>query len=422
MDKETQHFIDQLKRISLTDNERNILRANLESYIDFHPLPAEAAASPRSWNPLSGWNTRHAFAIASFVLVITVGAGTCFAAESALPGDALYPIKINVNENVQTALAISPQQKAAVNATLAEARLQEAATLAAQQKLTPENSAALASNFEAHVTTSEAAASALESAGDTSAALDARSDLESRLVANAQVIQLVVGGQTAPEQAQASGFLGTVAAAAQSASEARMHSEAAVLASSTPSQHTIDASSQVALQQAVADVASSAASSSTPLLVQAQTSIQVADQALAQAKETHTAAGTAQAYLLSQHAKRTAAETSIFLQATKSLGIALGNIAADTGTSAKKTQAVTAAPASVHVMSAAFAGVPASVASSSESMSTIEVQTSSAVSAMPQSSASANTSDSSGGDDVNWSAALGGAVDTAPIPPAVPSL
>ena len=57
------------------------------------------------------------------VLVVLVGSGTAYAAAGALPGDTLYPIKINVNEKVAEALATTPQAKVEVHAKLAQKRL-----------------------------------------------------------------------------------------------------------------------------------------------------------------------------------------------------------------------------------------------------------------------------------------------------------
>ena len=62
-------------------------------------------------------------AIASLFILIFVGASTSYAAEMALPGDILYPVKAVVNENVVSALAFSEEAKANRSATLALRRL-----------------------------------------------------------------------------------------------------------------------------------------------------------------------------------------------------------------------------------------------------------------------------------------------------------
>ena len=61
--------------------------------------------------------------------------GTSFAAQGALPGDFLYPVKTDVNENVRGAFALSADAEANLQADLLEERLEEAQALHASGKL-----------------------------------------------------------------------------------------------------------------------------------------------------------------------------------------------------------------------------------------------------------------------------------------------
>jgi hypothetical protein len=67
--------------------------------------------------------------------VLVVGVGTSYAAESALPGDPLYAVKVGLTEPIQDVLAISPVAKAEWNTEKLSRRLEEAATLAAKGHL-----------------------------------------------------------------------------------------------------------------------------------------------------------------------------------------------------------------------------------------------------------------------------------------------
>ena len=87
---------------------------------------------------------------AGVLAIFLVGAGTASAAEGALPGDWLYPVKINVNEQVELALAQGSQQKVAVEALLASRRVQEAQTLAAEGRLDATTTDEIVQNFNAH--------------------------------------------------------------------------------------------------------------------------------------------------------------------------------------------------------------------------------------------------------------------------------
>lgn len=63
--------------------------------------------------------------------MLLTGSGVSYAAESSLPGDALYPVKIGVNEPVREVLAVTPRAKAVWAARRVERRLEEAEALAA---------------------------------------------------------------------------------------------------------------------------------------------------------------------------------------------------------------------------------------------------------------------------------------------------
>ena len=69
------------------------------------------------------------------VALLLGGGGTSFAAQSSLPGDVLYPVKIHVNEAVRSSLTFSTASKASLETELAEARLKETEELAAEGKM-----------------------------------------------------------------------------------------------------------------------------------------------------------------------------------------------------------------------------------------------------------------------------------------------
>jgi hypothetical protein len=130
------------KGVRLTEAERSRVLAALR-----------AAAVPRSV-PSPFFASRYAFrfavAFAVLVIMVGVGGGAAYAAQDALPGDALYPVKVAVTEPIEGALAASPEAKRAWNAKVAETRLDEAAALAKKGALTAATSEELAANFNAH--------------------------------------------------------------------------------------------------------------------------------------------------------------------------------------------------------------------------------------------------------------------------------
>ena len=72
---------------------------------------------------------------AILIIASLLGGGVSMAAEQSLPGDALYTIKLNVNEKLVKALAFSDKGKAHWDARLAERRLEEISELFAAGKL-----------------------------------------------------------------------------------------------------------------------------------------------------------------------------------------------------------------------------------------------------------------------------------------------
>ena len=67
---------------------------------------------------------RGALAASVAALLLTIGGGVVFAAQDAIPGDTLYPIKTGV-ENVQVALAPDGAAKAEMYLGIAQRRLTE---------------------------------------------------------------------------------------------------------------------------------------------------------------------------------------------------------------------------------------------------------------------------------------------------------
>src|SRR3989338_1703285 len=133
-------------------------------------------------------------------LAILLSVGTSVAAQSSLPGDPLYPVKINFNEEVRSWFAISKKAKANFNTELAAARLEEASQLAAENKLDAKTAAEVKANFKARTDAANRFIIELKTDGDTQAAAEALADLGSALEAHAQVLaQLSASGATKAE-------------------------------------------------------------------------------------------------------------------------------------------------------------------------------------------------------------------------------
>lgn len=188
-------------------NEANKLRmtpaerATMKALIFGVPSPATVAPAQSPYFIFS-YQFLHTRVLAGALAVVLVfgGAGTTAAAQGALPGDWLYPVKVSVNEAVEVALATTPKARAEVSAKLAERRVEEAEALAARGELNAEVGSKLAADFEEHADTAHKSAEAV-AVEDPAAAETLRTKLSSSLAAHGAILAtLTVGGGSENQQ------------------------------------------------------------------------------------------------------------------------------------------------------------------------------------------------------------------------------
>jgi hypothetical protein len=189
----------------MTDEEKRAMRGSLEAHMSAHPLGA--MKSPYSW--VSFTHMRSMVLVP--VLIVMLGSGTALAAQGALPGDALYSIKINVNEAVAGALAVSDEAKASYNTKVAAERLKEAQTLAAKNALSADATNQLAASYDSHATLAVAYADKVET-GDAVKGAELHASLAS-LKAEGEVLATVAGKDGSQETKQNAVTLATRAGA-----------------------------------------------------------------------------------------------------------------------------------------------------------------------------------------------------------------
>ena len=231
MESYLKNLSKKLASFSLTERERTAIRLELAAFIAEHP--AQVPLRMRVLQYISVWgdalgSRQTSFGIRTvsmaFMLVLVVGAGTSYAARSALPGQALYALKINVTEPVERILTASSQSQAQWDVTLANKRLGEAEKLAVAGMLTTSNAHivetqldAVTENFNATVTT------LASSTGDVVQASNAQSDLEASLSAHVQVLAAIASSSPSVDAAVAP-ILASVRTHAATAHTARVAS------------------------------------------------------------------------------------------------------------------------------------------------------------------------------------------------------
>ncbi len=142
-------FLNNLKEesshIRMSHAEKTAMRAEIFG-VSGVEMPQK---SPYLFDSFFTYNTR--MVMAGLLLFVLLGSGTVSAAaQNALPGDLLYPVKVSINERAEVALAPTSADKAAVQAQLAERRVTEAQTLASQGRLTAQTADTLSADFDAH--------------------------------------------------------------------------------------------------------------------------------------------------------------------------------------------------------------------------------------------------------------------------------
>jgi hypothetical protein len=143
MKRFAQQFKKQAEKTKLTTEERFLLREQITTFMEYHPLPGATSAVQNKTlslgHPLAiarvprrKW--RLSLGIMTVAFIVTLPA----IAEYTVPGDILYPVKVRINEEVRSTLARTPYEKVEWESKRIERRISEARILAKQGLLTSE--------------------------------------------------------------------------------------------------------------------------------------------------------------------------------------------------------------------------------------------------------------------------------------------
>ena len=138
-------FLNNLKaeasHIRMSTAERSSMKASIFGKVS--PLP-------NTPSPFFLFSYQFRMALAGLLVFVLAGIGTVSAAQGALPGDLLYPVKVSVNEKVEIALAPTPAAKVEVQVRLAERRIDEARELSVRGRLDDKTAKTLTDDFDEH--------------------------------------------------------------------------------------------------------------------------------------------------------------------------------------------------------------------------------------------------------------------------------
>lgn len=159
MKKFSQQLHNEAKTVKLQAAEKRELRERLISYMEYHPLPAEMKVSSLKQvakaQPFTEAFTnvsipfsrlfKYSAALAALVLIIVP-----FVAERAVPGDTLYAMKVQFNEEVVSSLKFDTYQKVEWETERLNRRISEARLLASEGRLTEAVEAEVAEAVKTH--------------------------------------------------------------------------------------------------------------------------------------------------------------------------------------------------------------------------------------------------------------------------------
>lgn len=181
-------MFNEAKKTTLSNEEKNTGRENLVAFMEKHPVRLSKSKRhnlQRSLNPISNLQLTHSIKpmplLLTIALIFSMGGGVSLAAQDALPNDALYPVKVGVNERVESALAFDNENKAEIALEKAELRLQEAETLAIKGELDNETTSKIETRFDSKISHLEKLQARLKAEGRTEAASQIQSRIEAML-------------------------------------------------------------------------------------------------------------------------------------------------------------------------------------------------------------------------------------------------
>ena len=169
-------------KLTFDPTRQAALREQLLAHTVAHPIRElswlgrlrERLVSPTIITPLKPMRLA---GLLSLIIILT-GGSVSLAAEQALPGDLLYPIKIHVNEEARAEFTFSPRAAARWQVRRVERRLDEADTLSQKGQLTADVRATLKADFDSDSTSAEEKIIQLHAQGDVAGATELANQLE----------------------------------------------------------------------------------------------------------------------------------------------------------------------------------------------------------------------------------------------------
>src|SRR3989344_2736196 len=189
--EELESCFKESQTVKLDEQAKESIRQNLVAYMKKNPAQ-EKRAWFGSYIPANVFRLKTANAMLAGMLILLLGGGVASVqAAAALPGDLLYPVKINFNEKLQESLAFSQIAKLELHMKLAEKRLQEIEKLTVDGKINITAQSQSQSNFNDHANRASGYLAKLHKQDKYQQTQAAASKFEGSLKAHALIINVL---------------------------------------------------------------------------------------------------------------------------------------------------------------------------------------------------------------------------------------
>lgn len=183
MSRFNEQFYKEAQKAKMTPEERGVLRERVMAFMELHVVPVEeVVVESVSWmSYVQYWKYAGVFVVMLMLV-------PPFLAENAMPGDLLYPLKTQINEEVRGYLAFGTYEKIEWETARIERRLAEARLLADNGQLSAEEEANVVAAVEEYTESAQASIDALRE-DDADAASLAQIAFASALEVQADALQ-----------------------------------------------------------------------------------------------------------------------------------------------------------------------------------------------------------------------------------------
>ena len=263
----------------------------------------------------------------ALIIVLLVSGGASYAAEGALPGGVLYPIKVGINEEVVAALTFNSESKANWNARIAERRLEEAEELAAGGGLSADARAKIEANFDKHAERVQARIVRFETEKNLKAASDIGSNFETSLRAHENILNRIAENKTETE-AEVKQILKKVKTKIKESEAERNRVEAKVEARTNGEFKAAAAGKMGAAENKITEargfIGKNGGSVNTETAGKADAELKLAESAVTDGKTKMGVEAYGEAFVFFQKAIRIAQNAKLIMQAEKTFEIEIG--------------------------------------------------------------------------------------------------